>query len=25
MVRLWVRKGSLAVRCTPFRVSNTLE
>lgn len=25
MVRLWVRKGSLAVRCTPFRVANTLE
>jgi hypothetical protein len=25
MVRLWIRKGSLAVRCTPFRVSNTLE
>ncbi len=25
MVRLWVRKGSLAVRCTPFQVSNTLE
>jgi inorganic pyrophosphatase len=25
MVRLWVRKGSLAVRCTPFRVSNTLD
>ncbi|MBL0712887.1 MAG: inorganic pyrophosphatase Ppa [Desulfosarcina sp.] len=25
MVRLWVRKGSLAVRCTPFRVANTLD
>jgi inorganic pyrophosphatase len=25
MVRLWIRKGSLAVRCTPFRVANTLE
>jgi hypothetical protein len=24
MVRLWVRKGILAVRCTPFRVANTL-
>jgi hypothetical protein len=25
MVRLWVKKGVLAVRCTPFRVANTLE
>ena len=24
MVRLWVKKGVLAVRCTPFRVANTL-
>jgi inorganic pyrophosphatase len=24
MVRLWVKKGTLAVRCTPFRVANTL-
>lgn len=24
MVRLWVKKGALAVRCTPFRVANTL-
>jgi hypothetical protein len=24
MVRLWVKKGILAVRCTPFRVANTL-
>lgn len=24
MVRLWIKKGILAVRCTPFRVANTL-
>ena len=24
MVRLWVKKETLAVRCTPFRVANTL-
>jgi hypothetical protein len=24
MVRLWVKRGTLAVRCTPFRVANTL-
>jgi inorganic pyrophosphatase len=24
MTRLWVKKGALAVRCTPFRVANTL-
>jgi inorganic pyrophosphatase len=24
MARLWVKKGTLAVRCTPFKVSNTL-
>lgn len=24
MVRLWVKKGALAIRCTPFRVANTL-
>jgi inorganic pyrophosphatase len=23
MVRLWVKKGALAVRCTPFRVADT--
>ena len=24
MARLWVKKGTLAVRCTPFRVADTL-
>ena len=24
MVRLWVKKGALALRCTPFRVADTL-
>jgi inorganic pyrophosphatase len=23
MVRLWVKKGALALRCTPFRVADT--
>jgi inorganic pyrophosphatase len=23
MIRLWVRKGSIAVRCTPFMISDT--